>query len=387
MSQKDDKSNWFGNKPKPNKKDSLQVSSKSIEDQKKFDSLSYEEKLQIVKDKIRAYTGNKEEEMLELCAKPLFDKTELQKSYLNKNFKSTMEFFSNFDKNQRGSISNSGQQDDEVDEWDSKKVLEENEKSLRYKLSNKVKVKLVVTEISFSDKQKHLRKLVSPFISTFGIGPRMGLFHSALIIGPYYFEWTNKSLCVPKKVFSSAALIAVDVENTLATMDVDFVIDKVSDVIVRWNCVCKYDQSSNNCQVFIEDLLVALGIDQLKFKGQLAGFLKDMRTHGSCEPAFTISSELAKATGLSETKTKFESHKELDTFVQKIVEKYPKFSSSFPGDYELLKSFDRAFWLKHFRAVDEENFQPLSHKSTGVGCDCPFENPKVTKSFGGTEWF
>lgn len=61
-------------------------------------------------------------------------------------------------------------------------------------------------------------------------------------------------------------------------MDVDLVIDKVSDVIIRWNTVCNYDQSTNNCQLFVEDLLTALGIDpKLKFQGQLANYLHQMR--------------------------------------------------------------------------------------------------------------
>jgi len=249
----------------------------------------------------------------------------------------------------------------------------------------KIKIKLVLTEISQSEKQKKLRRLISPFTSTFGIGPKLGLFHSSLIVGPWYLEWTNKSLCVPKKVFSSAALIAVDIENALDIMDVDFVIDKVSDVIIRWNCVCKYDQSINNCQVFVDDILAHLGIDQLKFKGQLGNYLKDMRTFGVCEPVFHVSSELHKVTGISQSKIKFETHHELDEFVNDILKKYPKFFISFPGDADLLKSFDRAFWLKNFKNKEEDSFKPAMKNSKSE--NCPFLNPTVTKSFGGNEWF
>ena len=52
------------------------------------------------------------------------------------------------------------------------------------------------------------------------------MFHSAVIIGPWYLEWTNKSLCIPKKCYSSAALVAVDVPTNLELVDVDNVVDR-----------------------------------------------------------------------------------------------------------------------------------------------------------------
>jgi hypothetical protein len=67
-----------------------------------------------------------------------------------------------------------------------------------------VKIKLVVAEIAKNDKQKKLRKFLSPIITKFDTTQTFGLFHSALIIGPWYIEWNNSSLCVPRKTYSSA---------------------------------------------------------------------------------------------------------------------------------------------------------------------------------------
>ena len=55
----------------------------------------------------------------------------------------------------------------------------------------------------------------------------------------------------------------------------------------------------------------------------------------------------------------------------------------------LLKSFDRAFWMKHLRFETNEKFQPLKkekklfNKSDEIVLheQCPFGNPEDTKSF------
>lgn len=36
------------------------------------------------------------------------------------------------------------------------------------------------------------------------------------------------------------------------------------------------------------------------------------------------------------------------------------------------ESFDRAFWLRHYRHSDKEEFKE---------CNCPFDDPKKTKTF------
>ena len=49
---------------------------------------------------------------------------------------------------------------------------------------------------------------------------------------------------------------------------------------------------------------------------------------------------------------KFETHKELDEFVQRIIDNFPNFMKDYHDtDAALLKSFDRAFWLKHYKLV------------------------------------
>ena len=60
-----------------------------------------------------------------------------------------------------------------------------------YKPEQKIAVKLIVTEIVHSDKHKSLRRILSPVISCIpNLGSDFGMFHTALIVGPYvvFFE-------------------------------------------------------------------------------------------------------------------------------------------------------------------------------------------------------
>lgn len=72
--------------------------------------------------------------------------------------------------------------------------------------------------------------------------------------------------------------MAIDVDHEIAKRDCDVVIDKIAEVIVRWNVLYTYDKTTKNCQHFVEDLLEELGIDNnLAFKGAMGQFLKSMR--------------------------------------------------------------------------------------------------------------
>jgi len=56
----------------------------------------------------------------------------------------------------------------------------------------------------------------------------------------------------------------------------------------------------------------------------------------------------------------------------------PDFASDHPSSWDLLKSFDRAFWISVCE-VEEEN-QNEAHTPSPNGC--PFSNPLLTQSFG-----
>lgn len=185
-----------------------------------------------------------------------------------------------------------------------------------------------------------------------------------------YIEWNNSSLAVPRKCYSNAAIMAVDVEHNIERADLDQVLYKLADVISEWNVNKTYNRSDGNCQVFIDNLMKHLGI-QLKFGTAVAGFLGKLRTKGSCSLKYHIPNTIAERANIKEKKITFQSHEELDQFVVNIKKRIPTFDLEYRDDYALLKSFDRAFWLRHYKNEMDKHCKQCQD-------GCPFGDPKGT---------
>jgi hypothetical protein len=262
---------------------------------------------------------------------------------------------------------------DDLD-WDLDEIKEENDKGFM-KVGKTIKIKLVVAEICKSDAQKALRKMLSPVLTKIDAQQQFGMFHSALVVGPWYLEWNNSSLCIPRKCYSSAAMLAADLEFAGTVkhpgFELNSTIDKVAEVILDWNINRTYDQRTNNCQQFVDDLCIKLGIP-IKFEGPLGDYLQNLREKGECDLSFPISEEMRDQLGIRETKCHFNTHSELDKFVLELQNKDPQFEMNYYPEWNLLKSFDRAFWLRHFKHEDNDKFTPEHN--------CPFGDPTQSTS-------
>ena len=63
------------------------------------------------------------------------------------------------------------------------------------------KVKLVITSTHYPE---NIRKLALPILTPLNfINTNYGMFHTALIIGPFYLDWNSGELCVPKRIMKS----------------------------------------------------------------------------------------------------------------------------------------------------------------------------------------
>lgn len=77
---------------------------------------------------------------------------------------------------------------------------------------------------------------------------------------------------------------------------------------------------------------------------------------------------------------------ELDQFVRDLMDIDPLFDTKYPYDYKLLKSFDRAFWLRHTSKPQDPRWEPLREEVQGfdgveLHLKCPFGDPNETWSF------
>lgn len=260
----------------------------------------------------------------------------------------------------------------------------------KYKINNtiniKIKIKMVIAEIAKNPNQISFRKFFSPIASTLNLtNSPVGFFHTALIVGPFYLEWNSSSLCIPRKCYSTSALLAIDLKETkLKELNFDETMEKISKVICLWNVEKKYDRFYCNCQHFVDDLLKVLEITP-DFKTTMKDVVSSMRTQGECKIEWKVPKEIQEKCLIKEGVKKFSTHEELDVLVQKILDKMPKFKKLYPEDYLLLKSFDRAFWLKFYRDKKNKEYwakDPEDDKD----CGCPFDNPEKTRSLC-SEWW
>ncbi|KAL0478810.1 developmentally-regulated protein [Acrasis kona] len=234
---------------------------------------------------------------------------------------------------------------------------------------------------------KTLRKLVSPILSKLDILPEFGMFHSALMIGPWLIEWNDSSLCVPRKCVSQAALLSADVDALLSVEDIDNVTTRLSKVITHWNVNMKYksrrsdSRIEGNCQDFVENVLAALGL-KYNFDGAVGAFMKKLREDGTCKIQIEADPQFRKKFEFAERKNCFNSHKELDEFVLHLLQVDPEFDKNHKQEWMLLKAFDRALWLRHYKFNNDPKWMPHITEEEGgePTMTCPFEDPKVTRS-------
>lgn len=262
--------------------------------------------------------------------------------------------------------------------------------------AKKIPVKLVVTEMNNSNTFKTFRKFLSPIMNSLpNLTHEFGIFHTAIIVGPWYLEWTDSAIVFPRKMYSSMALLSADLDSTtMKAMTLDQVSDKLAQVVIKWNVhkeYCNYalrgkKPNQGNCHDFVEDVLKALDI-QIPTSGAFANFLKKMKENGQCEMEFSPSSEFKEQFQLTAPSYKFDTHKELDSFVQRLTQiNELALTMDYAQEMMLLKSFDRAFWLRHLKHPHMDEYKPIGTDSPDYphisdSEKCPFRDPTETKSY------
>lgn len=175
---------------------------------------------------------------------------------------------------------------------------------------------------------------------------------------PWLIEWNSSSLCIPRRCYSNAATLAIDIQE-ISTKELDSCIDRVSQVIADWNVHNRYSQQKCNCQHFVDDICKALGI-KMNFTGSMGHYITKLRNKGLCNIKWKVPVDIMEQVGIKEQQITFYTHKQLDTLMCTILSKIPDFPERYEEDHMLLKSFDRAFWLRAFKAPQNANYHSIT---------------------------
>lgn len=178
---------------------------------------------------------------------------------------------------------------------------------------------------------------------------------------------------------SKMSFFSADIANlTILNDDLNSVIDKIAKVLLEWNCFYTYSRSkghcTGNCQDFVEALLIELGIEP-KFTGALATYLEAIKKEGKSGAWFKPTEEFKKEFGIKEDIIEFKTHAQLDTFVMNLQEQNRLLRVKYSGEWQLMKSFDRGFWLNFYAEPDVTN-APININNS----ICPFGDPNMTGS-------
>jgi len=207
-----------------------------------------------------------------------------------------------------------------------------------------VRVKLIVTAISLHNPPGVLK---DTFVRLAGIA-KLGVVHTAVQIGPIILEWNDSSILIPSETqewASSKVLLALDMKTL--SMD-DFFrkfIGPVSDVVANWNGTYIYNEYTNNCQLFTEEVLKAMEIENV-FTGKIKKFLDSVGTADGKDLVFKHKFDN------DQREYEFRTHSELD---ETCHLKSSLLMSTDSEDYRLLKAYDRVFWLRYHGVSMSEN--------------------------------
>jgi hypothetical protein len=173
----------FKNKQKQTK--SAILSEKATKELEKMENMDEKEIVLHVQEKILKSSNLSVTDIdlkkLRQMAKNLAFKDDIKAAYINKDFKSVIDFFKILPETKKDSSFLSSKStgesltlnDENFDEMDEILQLEQSEKQ-QIEINEKLKIKLIITEVSHTPKERTVRKILSPFASTLNLSPEFG---------------------------------------------------------------------------------------------------------------------------------------------------------------------------------------------------------------------
>ncbi|EFC38267.1 predicted protein [Naegleria gruberi] len=176
-----------------------------------------------------------------------------------------------------------------------------------------------------------------------------GLVHVAILLGQYIIHWFDDGLVHLTPIKSSHPNLAVEVgELDIEEKKDQEKIKQLCFVISEYNTKMVYNNRNCNCHHFVRDCISALDLNFSSImKGQLGNYLRRIRNG-------KLLTEREFCNPITQERVLFNTHKQLDEYVIDLLTKHPSFKEEHPYDFELLKAFDRGFWMGHLKDKHEK---------------------------------
>eukprot|EP01080_Neovahlkampfia_damariscottae_P003325 gene3325-5764_t len=250
------------------------------------------------------------------------------------------------------------------------KIHENSEKFV--KSPEGVEIRLILSEFTHNNQMLSIPESFSGTINSmpkFDWSEKFGHFKCALLIGPYYLEFTDSSICVPKRLNSDFGEIFRQIKpiRTLKKFNLSYVTKKISNIIVKWNTRFLYKAANpdlkskeSNGFHFINELLHQFDDEfDFEFLGSLVSLMDEIQVFGDCGASILpgkhqeILREKFNFSSIQECK----SHAELDNELLNILEEDKMFKIEFLQDYICFQLIDLAFWFRSMIHQKEEYVQ------------------------------
>ena len=250
----------------------------------------------------------------------------------------------------------------------------------------KLRVKLVCIDLEGWQDRKILGFIAANLYSMAGFLD-YGLVHVGIQLGSWVVHWFNDSLVHITTTKATRPNCAIDIGSLDLEDDSDVEkIQNMCSVITRYNIEMTYNNYTNNCHKFTNEIIESLGFPTLEFKGQLGDYMRKLK-RGPVKAKLYMDPLTNETHDLS-------SHVVLDLYCRDLFERFngvDVFMDKYPHDYALLKSWDRGYWLGHlkdkFQQLQRSNMNmvyiPMYVTLTDDGseeCHCPFSDPTESGS-------
>lgn len=171
-------------------------------------------------------------------------------------------------------------------------------------------------------------------------------------------------------------------------MDIDNLAKRVADLCSFWNVNFTYANPSfkhgkaaneRNCQDFVDAVLSKLDIKHPEHDEPTSAFLKKLKEWGVWEMEYEPSETIRKLVPLLDTKV-FTQHDELDTYTGNLLSSVLKFGYDYYSEVNLLKHFDRVFYMRDYLRKQVVTTKGLNIKGMQAK-RCPFYDPRSVNEY------